>query len=388
MKFLGYIFRNARRNPIRSVLTVASISVCLFLMMMLLSFLSINHEINSSARIYNRIVAMSSQGLAQPVPIARLNEIAALDGVAAVTPFSWYGGKFRDRVMPFAQFGVDAQTIFKIYDELTIPPDQLKAFQEDKAGAVIGKKLAEDWDLKLGDPLPLKGDLYPMDLDLVVRGIYDGPANRDLRMCMFRWDYFDEGLRKYNQGKMAGNAGIVVVKCKNAAVMAPLCKKIDDSYRNSDTPTRTQTEEAFGEMFAEMFGDMKGFIQRVGLAVVFSLICVAGNAMAMSMRERTTEVAVLKAIGFSKGRVIFLVMAEAMIVAGVGGIIGALGSKLLFDWVDIAKFTAGFLPFFYIPWSTALWGLGASLVIGLLSGFIPAIQAANLSVVNGLRKVV
>jgi putative ABC transport system permease protein len=388
MKFLHYILRNARRNPIRSLLTVASIAVCLFLMMILWSFLAINTESAESLRIYNRIVTMSSQGFAQPVPIARVQEIATMDGVTATSPFSWYGGKYNEDPIPFAQFGVDADTVFKIFDDLTVPPEQLKAFQQDRAGCVIGRKLATEYRLKLGDPLPLKGDIYPFDLDLIVRGVYDGPSNRDLRMCLFHWNYLDEGLKRIGRRLETGNAGIVYIKCKNAEIMPALSKRIDDLYLNSDTPTRTLTEEAFGKMFAEMFGDMRGFIQNVGLAVVFSLVCVAGNAMAMSMRERVTEVAVLKAIGFSKPLVMTLILTEAILVAGIGGVFGAFGSKLLFDNFDISRYSGGFLPFFYVPWRTALLGFAASLFIGFASGIIPALRAARLSVIDGLRKVV
>jgi putative ABC transport system permease protein len=388
MKFLKYILRNAGRNPVRSFLTIASTSISLFLMMILISFISINGEVFNSIRAYNRIITMNSQGFAGVVPIARVHEIAAMDGVVAATPFAWYGGKYGEETMPFAQFGIDADTIFKIYDELTIPPDQLTAFQGDRAGCVVGKKLAEDRGWKVGDPLPLKGTAYPFDLNLTIRGLYDGPPNRDRRMVMFHWEYLDEGLKRNAQAKQSGNAGIVVVKCKDGDVMAPLSRKIDALYLNSDTPTRTQSEEAFGKMFSEMMGDLKGMIRNIGLAVVFSLILVAGNAMAMALRERTTEVAVLKAIGYSKSLVLMLVLAEAMLVAGVGGVLGSLGSKLLFDLVDVGRYTAGFLPFFYISWTTALLGLAVSLAIGFVSGIFPALRAATLPVVNGLRKVV
>jgi putative ABC transport system permease protein len=388
MKFLGYIIRNARRNPVRSLLTIASVTVCLFLLMILISFVSINSEVNSSLRIYNRLVTMSSQGFGQPVAIVRVNEIAQLDGVVAATPFMWYGGKYNEEIMPFAQFGVDPNTIFTIYDELTIPRDQLRGFQEDRAGCVIGAKLAEDRHLKVGDRLPLKEGTFPVNLDLTIRGIYDGPPNRDRRMCMFRWDFLDETMKRQVGDRWEGNAGLVVAKCKNAQVMPVLSKRIDEMYANSSTPTKTQTEEAFGETFAEMIGDIRAFIRNVGMAVVFSLICVSGNAMAMSMRERTTEIAVLKAMGFGKSLVIFFVLAEAVLVSGLGGVLGALGSKLFFDMVDIARYTAGFLPFFYIPWTTALFGLAVSVGIGLASGLVPALSAASLSVVTGLRKVV
>jgi putative ABC transport system permease protein len=248
--------------------------------------------------------------------------------------------------------------------------------------------LAEDRGLKVGDRLPLEDGVYPYNLDLTIRGIYDGPANRDRRMCVYHWEYLDEGLKRDAKGQGAGNAGIIVIKCQNGDVMTSLSRKIDAQYLNSDTPTRTQTEEAFGKMFAEMMGDLQGMMRNIGLAVVFSLFCVSGNAMAMALRERTTEVAVLKAIGFSKGLVIFLVLAEAVLVSGLGGVLGAIGSKLLFDAVDISPYSGGFLPFFFISWSTALMGLAVSLFIGFASGFIPAINAARLSVVNGLRKVV
>src|SRR5262249_35450329 len=148
---------------------------------------ALNEEVIKAASIRNRIVTMNAQGFAGRVPIARVREIAAVDGVAAVTPLLWYGGKYGEDIIPFAQFGCDPETIFAVLDELTIPPDQLKAFQEDRAGCVIGSKLAAEKKLKIGDFLPLKGDIYPFDLRLTIRGIYDGPYKSDRTMCLFHW---------------------------------------------------------------------------------------------------------------------------------------------------------------------------------------------------------
>jgi putative ABC transport system permease protein len=400
MKYFNYILRNARRNPVRTFLTIASTFICLFLMMLLLSFFAINDEATSASKIYNRIVVMNANGFAGMLPVGRIREIVQMDGVVAATPFQWYGGKFHDQVMPFAQFAVDADSAFTILNEYTVPPAQLADFKANKDGAVIGRKLAEDWKLKVGDAMPLKGDIYPVDMNLTVRGIYDGPTNRDLRMCLFHYDYLDEALKKVtmssasggslatSSSRRSGNAGTIFVKCKTPDAMAPLCSKVDELYRNSEFPTRTQTEEAFGKMFAEMMGDLKSVIFWIGLAVVLSLLFVAGNAMAMAMRERTSEVAVLKAIGFSKGLVLFLVLTEGILVAGLGGVFGSLGCKFFCDYVDIAKFSGGFLPFYYIPWPIALQGLGVSLFVGFFSGLFPAIFAANASVIDGLRKVV
>jgi putative ABC transport system permease protein len=397
MKYLTYILRNARRNPVRSILTIASMSICLSLMMILLSFFAISDEASSSTRIFNRICSLNANGFAGVLPITRVAEIAQLDGVVAVTPFSWIGGKYQDEVMPFAQFGVDPDTVFKVMDELTIPADQLKKFQESKDGCVIGRKLAEDKKLTIDSKLPLKGDSYPVDLDLTVKGIYDGPSNRDLRMCLVRFDYFDELYKRAvntsrsassSSAQRSGNAGMIFTKCKTADDMPILCKTVDERYRNSDFPMRTQTEEAFGKMFEEMLGDLKGMIRVIGLAVIFSLLCVASNSMAMSMRERTSEVAVLKAIGFNRRLILFMVLTEAVLVAGFGGMLGSLGVKFFCDWVDLSKFTGGFLPFYYVPWNIALQGLAVSLFIGLASGVYPAIRAANLSVIDGLRRVI
>jgi len=400
MKYFTYIFRNARRNPVRSVLTIASTGICMFLMMLLLSFFANKNEVTDGSKIYNRIVTMNANGFAGMVPVGRIREIVAIDGVKAATPFQWYGGKYHDQVMPFAQFAVDADCIFDILDEFTVPPAQLADFKANKDGTVIGRRLASDWNLEVGDPLPLKGDIFPVDMNLTVRGIYDGPSNRDLRMCLFRFDYLDEALKRVtmssssggslatNSARASGNAGTIFIKCKTGNGMAGLCKKIDDLYHNSEYPTRTQTEEAFGKMFGEMLGDLKNAIYGIGVAVIVSLLFVAGNAMAMAMRERTSEVAVLKAIGFSKGLVLFLVLTEAILVAGFGGALGSLGCKFFCDVVDIGRYSGGFLPFFYVPWNIAIFGLVLSLFVGFASGYFPALFAANSSVINGLRKVV
>ena len=398
MKYLTYILRNARRNPVRTGLTIASIAISMFLMMILTSFFAAMQEANSATKDFNRIIVMNANGFAGQVPIARVRQIEAMEGVIAATPFSWYGGKYQNQRVLFAQFGVDPDKVFETLDEYKLPDDQLAAFKADKSGAVIGPKLAREYNLKVGDSMPLQGDIYPVDLKLNIRGIYESPRNTDQRMVLFHHSYLDDQLRQMGSSgggssptqpsTGAGNAGIVFVKCNGAGATATLCKKIDDEYRSTDFPTRTQTEEAFGQMFSEMMGGLKDTVFWIGCAVVVSLLFVAGNAMAMAMRERTTEVAVLKAIGFNKGLVLWLVLAEAVLVSGMGGALGTLGSKALFDVVDISPFTGGFLPFFYVPWNVALAGLAVSLFVGFVSGVVPAALAANSSVINGLRKVV
>ena len=404
MKYLGYVLRNIRRNPIRTTLTIASISVCLFLLMVLLSFISVNDDVAKSLTKNGRMITMSSQGFAQPVPIANVAEIARLDDVAtvgdltpkdsqfrdkkAISPWCFYGGHYKDETIMGAQFGVDPDTVFAILDEFQVPPDQIKDFRADNAGCIIGRKLADEKKIRIGDPYPLKSEFYNFNLNLTVRGIYDAPSNRDLRTCFYHWDYLNEGLKRDARGAGANNAGTIFFKCRPGTQTAAVIKRIDDSFRNSSTPTKTQTEEAFVQMFNEMVGDLQTYISAVGLAVAASLTCVCGVAMAMAMRERTGEIAVLKAIGFGRGLVLTLVLTEAVIVAGLGGLIGAIGSKLLFDRYDLSQLVPAFLPFFYVPLKTALLGLAGAVAIGLFSGIIPAWLAARMPVTQGLRKVV
>lgn len=386
MKFLGYILRNVRRNPVRTTLTVASLTVSLALVMLLAGFVTASSESASTLKVYNRLVVMNSQGFARPLPIARVREIAGMPGVKAVTPFVWFGGKYGEEKVPFAQFALDPTAFHEVFDEYTLPDGQYQAFLENPNSCIIGRALAEDRGWKVGGQLPLRADLYPFDSEFTIAGIYDGPPGRDLRRCLFHWNYIYEKLKATN-AEWAGNAGVIYVKCQNGTNLAQLARQIDDSYRNSDAATRTQTEEAFVAMFAEFLGSIRKLITLVGVVVVISLVMVAGNAMAMAMRERTTEIAVLRAIGFGRPLVLGLVLAESVIVAGLGGLLGALGSKLFTDMFDLSGYLM-VVPVYYVPWSAAIGGLLASLAIGLLSGLIPALISANTSVIDGLRKVV
>jgi putative ABC transport system permease protein len=405
VKYLGYVMRNVRRNPIRTLLTVASISVCLFLMMVLTSLFSVTDDVARSLRDSGRLITMSSQGFAQAVPYSDVNSIAGMDGVAtvgeltpwdkenkdkkAVTPWQFYGGTYKDSSVMEAQFGVDQASAFAILDEFSFDPEQIKAFRSRPDGCIVGRKLANERKIKLGDSYPLKSQFYNYNLDLTVVGFYDCPPDRDGRTVFFRWDYLDEGLKSSPQGKgQSGNAGTIYFKCKPGTSMASMAKAVDDSFRNSEKPTKTQTDEAFTQMFNEMVGDLQAYINWVGIAVTASLICCCAVAMAMAMRERTNEIAVLKAIGFSRGLVLCLVLSESMLLALMGGLIGAMGTKVLFDYFDLSTLAPAFLPFFYVPIKTALMGLAGAILVGFLAGVIPAVLAARLPVIQGLRKVV
>jgi putative ABC transport system permease protein len=231
----------------------------------------------------------------------------------------------------------------------------------------------------------LQGTFYPFNLDLKLVGLFDAPQNTD--SLWFSWYYLDEGLRAMaNSG--TGNAGTIFAKTRDSSAMASAGAAIDERFASSENPTRTQTEAAFAQMFADMLGNIQAYIFYIGLAVVFSLTLVAATAMAMSMRERTTEISVLKAIGFSRSRVLGMVLGESFVIAILGGILG-IGIGCLSLQV-LHGMSPQFFPFTVIDmaggWLLALLGTAAG--IGLASGLVPAIRAAQLSVVDGLRRVV
>jgi putative ABC transport system permease protein len=386
MKYLPLIFRNLFRNKIRSLFTGSSIAVSLFLVVVLSSFLAAQEDIADRSKQYHRIGVVHVQGLTGSLPIAYVDRIRKMPGVKSAIPMSWFGGTYREDPVPFAQFGTDARYTFDVYEDLQTPPDQLKAWQEDRTGCIVGAVIARNKGWKIGDKIPLRGSIYPINLELTVRGIYDGPETVDREMLWFHFEYMDEALKEKREPS-AGNAGIVMLRAESGPVMPTLMQSIEDAFASSDAPVDAMTEKEFGETFMEMMGNVRGFIRYTSIAVVIALLCVAANTMAMSLRERTREIALLKAIGFSQSSVLGMFLSESVLIGLLGGLMGALGAKLMFEVVDFSKILTG-MGWLYVPWPTALMGIGIATLVGLLSGIIPAWQASRISVIDGLRKVV
>ncbi len=387
MKLLTYIWRNVTRNKLRSGLTMLSVAFSLALMTILYGYLAMQGVAEQEATKHDRLVVLNKLGFASPLPIAVADRIRKMDGVAAVTPFQWYGGSYKSQQNLFAQFGVEPQSTFDVFEEYKIPEDQIAEFKKNRRGCVADKQLAEQMKWKIGERIPLEGTIYQYDLDLQLVGIFEAPANTG--SIFFNWNYLDEELKK-SIPVFSGNAGSLYIKCKNPNDVAILSEAIDDKFANSENSTRTRTEAAFQRMFADMMGDVQSYIRYISLAVVFALALVAATAMAMSMRERTTEVAVLKAIGFSKQRVLALVLGESTLIALIGGLLGISGGLGCLQMLSGVPAAAMLFP---IPVSALLgpWLVGLVLVaaaIGFISGVVPATLASRLSVVDGLRRVV
>jgi putative ABC transport system permease protein len=384
MKLLPYVFRNLRRNKLRSLLTILAIAICLMLMTFLYGYLEQLEVWGREAEKYNRVVVMHSQGFAGTVPLKILDEVREMEGVVAAVPFSWFGGKYGDGTEFFAQFGTDPDRFFDVWSEVEIPPEQLAEFQRDRQACIVDHELADKLGLKIGDRVPLQGTFYQFDLDLKLVGIYNPPETT--LSLYFNLKYLDEGLRQTAGGRGAGNCGTIFFKARSAEIIPELCEAIDARYASSPNPTKTQTEKAFSQMFVKMMGNIQNFILFIAVFVTISLTLVAANGMGMSMRERTTEIAVLKAIGFQNTTVLSLMLGEAVLISAIGGLLGVAAGRGIYALAH--KFAPMIVAISSMPWTVMAWGMLVAAAIGLASGIVPAVLAARLSVVNGLRRII
>jgi len=387
MHLLKYIWRNVMRNKLRSLLTISSVAFSLALMTVLFGYLSLQSVVEREASKYDRVVVLNKMGFVAPVPIAHVDKIKKMDGVITASPYSWFGGKYENKPFLFAQFGVDPETLFEVYSEYEIQESQLAEFKSTKNACVADSRLAEQMNWQIGDKIPLEGSFTTVNLDLELVGIYKAPQNTG--SIFFNWYYLDELLRE-SAPTISGNAGSVPVKCKVGSEVTVICEEIDSKFSNSENATLTRTEAAFSKMFADMIGDVQTYIRYITIAVVFALTLVTATSMAMSMRERTTEVSVLKAIGFSKQRILSMVLGESALISMLGGILGISAGLGLLHLLSGVPSLAQLFPF-PVSQLVGMWLVGLVAVaagIGIVSGIVPAIRAANLSVVDGLRQVV
>lgn len=386
MQSLKYIWRNVRRNKLRSLLTMMSIGFSLALLTILTGYLAMQDQWGNDAQKYNRIVVMNIQGFAGAIPMNYVDRVRGMEGIDSAVPFSWFGGMYKDQQMAFAQFGTDPKEVFNVWSEYKLDPDQLKEFQTNRQACVADRKLADRMKWKLGERIPLKGTFFDVDLDLKLVGLFDCPTTND--SLWFDIEYLHESLKAKKYDRQSGNAGTVFAKVKNSSDLASFCKAIDDRFANSEDPTRTQTEAAFAQMFTDMLGNIRLFVMVIGLVVVFALTLVTATAMAMSMRERTTEIAVLKALGFTRGHVLWFVLGEACWISLLGGIFG-IGFGC-FSLEGLHNASAQFVPLsvseFAGPWMLAL--ILVAIAIGLVGGVVPAILASKRPVIDGLRRVI
>ncbi len=268
-----------------------------------------------------------------------------------------------------------------MYPEFAIPDEQWKTFQADRAACIAGQSIADKYHWKVGDRIPIKGTYLSGVFEFNLAGIYKGTRPQDDQtQFWFHWEYLNEKMPASYKNMI----GWYTLRIESPDVAVRVTKAIDETFANSPYETRTQTEKAMAASFAKQMGNIEFLILSIGAVVFFTLLLVTGNTMAIAVRERTGELAVLKTVGFQDGSVLLLVLAESLLVATVGGGLGLLAAKLFTLRGDP---TGGMLPVFYLPTPQVVLGFGVALTVGLLAGALPAWSAMRLRVVDALRRV-
>ena len=379
MKYKSLIMANLFRKKLRTTLTIGSFVVALFLFGLLVV---VHGAFNQGVDVAgaDRLDVINKTSIIQPLPYSYRDQILRIPGVKAITYDNWFGGVYQDEKNFFPQFAIDPENQRVVFPEFVIPDDQWKAFLEDPEGAIAGSGIAKRFGWKVGDRIPIKGAIYPGDWEFNIRGIYTGSRdNDDLTQFWFHYKYLDE-RRQYGKGLV----GWYTVKLDTPDDGTRVAKAVDTMFANSPYETKTETEKALASDFAKQFGNIGFLISAVGSVVFFTLLLVTGNTMAIAVRERIGELAVLKAVGFNDRFVLFLVLGESLMIAAIGGAIGLALCKLMTLGGDP---THGFLPFFYLPGPMILLGFGVALAVGVLAGILPATSAMRLRVVDALRRV-
>ncbi|MGH8446464.1 MAG: ABC transporter permease [Solimonas sp.] len=384
----SYVLRLARKNMwrhrLRTGLTIAGIAVAIVSFGLLRTVVDswyAGAELGSSARLITRNEASLSFSL----PVTYAPRIRRIAGVTDVTWVNWFGGIYIDDKHFFAQYAVDADTYFDLYPEFVVPSAQLAAFQHDRRGVVVGRKLIRKFGWKIGDQVPLKGTIYPGTWSFTIRGIYTGADDKvDEGQFILHWEYINEALKRVLPA-MADRAGVFVVNIDKPTQAAAISAAIDSDFANSLAETRTETQKAFQLGFIAMVDTILLAIQTVAYVVVLIMMAVMANTMAMAARERVREYATLKALGFRDSFVSMLIVCESLGLSLVGG---ALGIVLTFPLADVFfKATRDlFLVFQVTPLTLALQ-VGSAVLIGLCASVAPAFNSTRVRIVDGLRAV-
>jgi putative ABC transport system permease protein len=380
MKFFPLLFANLRRRKIRTILTIGSFGVAMFLFGILGS---IHYGFRQGIDIAgaDRLVVIGRTSMMQPLPITYLPRLRRLPGVRDAAHATWFGGVYQDARNFFPQFVIVPEDWRRMYPEYVVDPAQWSGFLGDRQGCVIGAKLAQRFGWAVGSRIPLKapGYLGGGSWDFNVRAIYRGTRQGDDETQLWlRHDYFYEKAPQYWQGIV----GWYVVRVANADQALSVARAIDAEFGNSASETRTQTESAFAAGFVQQMGNIEFLLLAIGGVVFFTLLLVTGNTMAIAVRERTGELAVLKAIGFSDRFVLGLVLAESLLIAAIGGGLGLW----LAHAVTQQDITSG-LILLYLPPVALAGGAAFAIGTGMLAGLLPAIGAMRLNVASALRRV-
>lgn len=374
---LRFALRNIGRNRLRSAATVLGVASLLFLVSFLVAILVGLEAATETDTSYRRLVASNKISLMFWLPESYWERIRATPHVVEASPWNWFGGTYIDEKNFFARFFVDPESFLEVMTDIEIPPEQARAWLANRQGALVSRRLARQFGFELGQRITIQGDIYPLDVELDVVAIYEGGDDG----LYFHRAYVEEAMGR------PGRVGTYSILVDDSANLAKVAEAIDAAFADSDAATKTQTEKAFQAGFVSMFGNVKALVGNLTAIIAVTILLTAGNTMAMAIRERRREMAVLKALGFLPARILRIVLAEAVALASIAGLLGVGAfwsiSYVIFVVMDVR------LPMVWFPLTlTPPTGTGlllASVALGLVSGIVPALSAARVSILDGLR---
>lgn len=384
METLKLALRNAFRHRLRTALTTLGLVIAILAFGLLQTVVDAWYA-GAEGASNTRLITRNSISLVFPLPINYRERIRHIPGVTAITAANWFGGVYIDEKNFFPQFAVDASTFFQVHPEFVVREEQMKEFQRDRKGAIIGRKLAQTYGFEVGDVVPLRGTIYPGTWSFVVRGIYDGAAkSTDESQFYFHWDYLNESMKKL-AGRRADSVGIYIMNIASPDLAAEVSAAIDKEFKNSLAETLTETEKAFQLGFVAMTEAIVVAIRIVSFLVIGIILAVMANTMAMTARERTAEYATLKALGFGPGFVSALIFAESLFISLAGA---AAGIALTFPVADAFGARMGTLfPVFNVSTGTLYMQVAAAVIVGCAAAIVPAVRASRVRIAEGLRAI-
>ena len=382
MTLSSFVLRNTFRNTRRSILTMLSIGFSLLLLTLMISIWRTFYIDQVAPEAAKRLITRDRVSLAFFLPAYYRDKIRNLPGVTAVTPMTWFGGRYKDDRPEnfFAQLATDPDEYLTVASDKIVPPDQVLAWQRDRAGALVDVTLADKYGWKIGDHVTLQGNIFPANLNLTIRAIYhrDPPQNA----LYFNAKYLEESVHWFK-----GQAGWYATQVASADEVGQVSKQIDDMFHNSPLPTKTESEKAFQLSFVATLGNVKAFILGICGAVVFTILLVSANTMAMSVRSRTREVALLKTLGFTRQKVLSLFVGEAVAQSVMGGTFGVLAAAGLIQWLTHSSIAIGIPLSMKVTLPTMLFAVAVAATVGFISGWLPAYTASRKNIVEGLRHI-
>src|SRR5215813_2174780 len=375
MKFAKLVLKNILRNKRRTVLTISSLVVSLFLIITLATILT---EFTRGSESSNplRLVTRHAVSLGFTLPVSQRDRIATVPGVKAVMPFSWFGGIYKDERNFFANFAVDARQLREVMTELKMSEPEWQAFINDRQGAIVGAKLVKLYGFSPGQRITLKSPIYDRSVEFIIRGVCSGGDEKTL---FFHHEYINELVPQWAKDQVSTFS----ILANSADDVPRIAQAVDSIFLNTDAPTKTESERDFAISFETMMGGVKQFMYGIIAAITFSLLLVMGNTMAMTVRERTREVGLLKALGFQRGTIAGLFVSEALLVTTIGALIGIGGAILIFRSVDLSLYVPNFQSF--IPTGqTLLIAFIISILVGLVSVVYSAFRVSGMTIAEAL----